>query len=115
MVNSPLFPLPTFGQLTTGIVQHPATKLWQVWLCCNDAHIVWISAHQDEVEAEFVEQIVSDRHRQGKLQTAEQLGNLLAEVEAVTRLLPEPLSLEELQFGKVETIAPHNSNSNPLH
>lgn len=61
------------NELTTGIVEHPVTKLWQTWISFTGHDIQCITAHNKREDASRVAKQMADAWSQGLYQTQEEV------------------------------------------
>ncbi|YAF99043.1 MAG: hypothetical protein AB3A66_29040 (plasmid) [Nodularia sp. CChRGM 3473] len=61
------------NELTTGIVQHPVTRLWQTWITFTGHDIQCITAHNKREDASQVAQQIVNAWADGLHQTQEEV------------------------------------------
>ncbi|MDZ8140385.1 MAG: hypothetical protein RM049_34695 [Nostoc sp. DedQUE04] len=61
------------NELTTGIVQHPVTGLWQTWISFTGNDIQCITAHANPDDADRVAKQIADAWSEGKHKTGEEV------------------------------------------
>ncbi|MBD2527773.1 hypothetical protein [Nostoc sp. FACHB-133] len=61
------------NELTTGIVQHPVTGLWQTWISFTGNDIQCITAHANLDDADRVAKQIADAWSEGKYKTGEEV------------------------------------------
>jgi len=54
-----------FGQLVTGLVKHPETHLWQVWVMIEDGPCLQVAAFNDPLKAKSINEELLRLARQG--------------------------------------------------
>ncbi|WP_375449327.1 hypothetical protein [uncultured Nostoc sp.] len=59
----------TNNELTTGIVQHPVTGLWQTWISFTGNDIQCITAHANPDDADRVAKQIANAWSEGKYKT----------------------------------------------
>ena len=77
------------NELTTGIVQHPITKLWQTWISFTGHDIQCITAHNQREDANKIAKQIADAWSEGKYKTGE-------EVTAFIKSLPTNAVIDPL-------------------
>ncbi|MEH1950389.1 MAG: hypothetical protein V7K77_26040 [Nostoc sp.] len=84
------------NELTTGIVQHPVTGLWQTWISFTGNDIQCITAHANPDDADRVAKQIADAWSEGKYKTGE-------EVTAFIKSLPTDAVIDPLPNGTKKT------------
>jgi hypothetical protein len=74
-----------------GVIQHPKTGLYQVWLSTNGLDVTCLSAHYDEQRAEADEQAVKAMISSGDLYDDEKPAALLRRLAQESDEEPSPL------------------------
>lgn len=83
------------NELTTGIVQHPVTGLWQTWISFTGQDIQCITAHNQREDANRVSKQIASAWSEGKYQTQE-------EVTAFIKSLPTDSVIDPLPQNVVQ-------------
>lgn len=82
-------------QFAAGWVQHPQTKLYQVWLSTNGLDVICISAHWDKIQAEADVRAIKLLIISGDLYDEEKTTTLIAQLKQGSseepRALPDDL------------------------
>lgn len=84
------------NELTTGIVQHPVTKLWQTWISFTGQDIQCITAHNRREDASRVAKQMASAWSQGKYQTGEEVTAFITSLptDAVIDPLPQDIVMQ---------------------
>ncbi|MHC5897596.1 hypothetical protein [Nostoc sp.] len=84
------------NELTTGIVQHPVTKLWQTWISFTGHDIQGITAHNKRKDASRVAKQMADAWSQGLYQTQEEVTAFIKSLptDAVIDPLPQNIVMQ---------------------
>jgi hypothetical protein len=85
--NAPLEP----GRYATGVIQHPTTKLYQVWLSTNGLDVTCLSAHRNLKHAEADKEAVKVLIKSGDLYNDEKLTALFQTLKKNSEEEPQPL------------------------
>jgi hypothetical protein len=79
------------GHYATGVIQHPITKLYQVWLSTNGLDVTCLSAHQDPKHAETDKEAIKTLITSGDLYNDEKLTTLFQMLKKNSEEEPQPL------------------------
>ncbi|MEH1945311.1 MAG: hypothetical protein V7L01_34565 [Nostoc sp.] len=84
------------NELTTGIVQHPVTGLWQTWISFTGNDIQCITAHANPDDADRVAKQIADAWSEGKYKTGEEVTALIKSLptDAVIDPLPQNIVMQ---------------------
>ncbi|MHC5762344.1 hypothetical protein [Nostoc sp.] len=84
------------NELTTGIVQHPVTGLWQTWISFTGNDIGCITAHANRDDADRVAKQIADAWSEGKYKTGEELTAFIKSLptDAVIDPLPQNIVMQ---------------------
>jgi hypothetical protein len=84
------------NQLTTGIVQHPVTGLWQTWISFTGNDIQCIIAHANPDDADRVAKQIADAWSEGKYKTGEEVTAFIKSLptDAVIDPLPQNIVMQ---------------------
>ena len=85
--DAPLEP----GHYATGVIQHPTTKLYQVWLSTNGLDVTCLSAHQNAKQAEADKEAVKTLIKGGDIYDDEKLTTLFQKLKQGSEEVPQPL------------------------
>lgn len=94
------------NKLTTGIVQHPVTLLWQTWISFTGNDIQCITAHNQRQDASQVAKQIAHVWGEGQYKTQEEVTAFIKSLptDAVIDPLPQDivmqLSLQALSAKK---------------
>jgi hypothetical protein len=96
------------GEIFTGIVQHPVTKLWQSWISLYGIEIACVTAHRSRETATQVAQKLAIVWQEGNLNTSEDVSRFIQSIEskAIVEPLP-PKALKRLQ-KQIQSLATGN-------
>ncbi|MHC0067925.1 hypothetical protein ACWATR_34385 [Nostoc sp. UIC 10890] len=78
------------NELTTGIVQHPVTGLWQTWISFTGNDIQCITAHTNRDDADWVAKQIADAWSEGKYQTQEEVTGFMKSLPTDSVIDPLP-------------------------
>ncbi len=79
------------GHYATGVIQHPITKLYQVWLSTNGLDVTCLSAHRNAKQAEADKEELKALIRSGDLYNNEKLTTLFQKLKQGSEEEPQPL------------------------
>ncbi|MEH2012133.1 hypothetical protein [Nostoc sp.] len=84
------------NELTTGIVQHPMTGLWQTWISFTGHDIGCITAHNQREDAGRVAKQIADAWSEGKYKTQEEVTAFIKSLptNAVIDPLPQDIVMQ---------------------
>jgi hypothetical protein len=84
------------NELTTGIVQHPVTELWQTWISFTGNDIQCITAHANPDDADRVAKQIADAWSEGKYKTGEEVTAFIKSLptDAVIDPLPQNIVMQ---------------------
>ncbi|WP_335032452.1 hypothetical protein [Nostoc sp.] len=84
------------NELTTGIVQHPVTGLWQTWISFTGNDIQCITAHANPDDADRVAKQIADAWSEGKYKTGEEVTAFITSLptDAVIDPLPQNIVMQ---------------------
>ncbi|WP_414516065.1 hypothetical protein [Nostoc sp. PCC 9305] len=84
------------NELTTGIVQHPVTGLWQTWISFTGNDIQCITAHANPDDADRVAKQIADAWSEGKYKTGEEVTAFIKSLptDAVIDPLPQNIVMQ---------------------
>ncbi len=84
------------NELTTGIVQHPVTGLWQTWISFTGNDIQCITAHANPDEANRVAKQMASAWSEGKYKTGEEVTAFIKSLptDAVIDPLPQNIVMQ---------------------
>jgi hypothetical protein len=84
------------NELTTGIVQHPVTGLWQTWISFTGNDIQCITAHANPDDADRVAKQIADAWSEGKYKTGEGVTAFIKSLptDAVIDPLPQNIVMQ---------------------
>jgi len=85
----------TEGEIFTGIVKHPGTKLWQSWISLYGIEVACVTAHRNKEAADKAAQSLAAAWKEGKLATAEDVSRFIQSIE--TDALVQPLPPKDLK------------------
>ena len=80
-----------------GVIQHPITQLYQVWLSTNGLDVICLSAHHSQEQAEKDKQEVKILISNGDLYNDEKLTALFQRLKQESDEKPKPLPDEIVQ------------------
>ncbi|MCW5318131.1 hypothetical protein GTQ43_31600 [Nostoc sp. KVJ3] len=84
------------NELTTGIVQHPVTGLWQTWISFTGNDIQCITAHANQDDADRVAKQIADAWSEGKYKTQQEVTAFIQSLptDAVIDPLPQNIVMQ---------------------
>ncbi|MEH1823589.1 MAG: hypothetical protein V7L31_31695 [Nostoc sp.] len=84
------------NELTTGIVQHPVTGLWQTWISFTGNDIQCITAHANRDDADRVAKQMASAWSEGKYKTGEEVTAFIKSLptDAVIDPLPQNIVMQ---------------------
>jgi hypothetical protein len=84
------------NELTTGIVQHPVTGLWQTWISFTGNDIQYITAHANRDGADRVAKQMASAWSEGKYKTGEEVTAFIKSLptDAVINSLPQNIVMQ---------------------
>lgn len=84
------------NELTTGIVQHPVTGLWQTWISFRGNDIQCITAHANPDDADRVTKQMASAWSEGKYKTGEEVTAFIKSLptDAVIDPLPQNIVMQ---------------------
>jgi len=77
--------------IAAGVVQHPATGIWQTWISLDGTEITPISSHYDQQVAEDVVADLKTAAQMGAVDTPADVARRFAELHAPGDREPQPL------------------------
>jgi hypothetical protein len=86
------------GQCAVGVVQHPATGLYQTWLSTNGLDIVCLSAHRRLMRAEVVQGELKIFLQSGDLYQEDKAAAFFAQLQEESDEEPRPLPDDLVRF-----------------
>ncbi len=97
-----------------GVIQHPVTKLYQVWLSTNGLDVICLSAHRNLKQTEKDKQEVKELISSGDLYNNEKLTTLLQKLKQGSEEEPQPLPddlVREITRAILRTVVDTSSQS----
>ncbi|MEJ6486781.1 hypothetical protein N0Y54_36910 [Nostoc punctiforme UO1] len=84
------------NELTTGIVQHPVTGLWQTWISFTGHDIQCVTAHNQRENANKIAKQIADAWSEGKYKTGEEVTAFIQSLptDAVIDPLPQNIVMQ---------------------
>ncbi|WP_414517047.1 hypothetical protein [Nostoc sp. PCC 9305] len=84
------------NELTTGIVQHPVTGLWQTWISFTGHDIQCVTAHNQREDANKIAKQIADAWSEGKYKTGEEVTAFIKSLptDAVIDPLPQNIVMQ---------------------
>ncbi|MBN3992427.1 MAG: hypothetical protein HWQ36_18345 [Nostoc sp. NMS2] len=84
------------NELTTGIVQHPVTGLWQTWISFTGHDIQCVTAHANRDDADRVAKQIADAWSEGKYKTQQEVTAFIQSLptDAVIDPLPQNIVMQ---------------------
>jgi len=83
-------------QIDAGVIQHPATGMWQTWISLGGTDIMLISAHCDRRVAEGVIADLKTAAQMGAVDTSTEVARRFAALHAPSDGEPQPLSKADI-------------------
>jgi hypothetical protein len=82
------------GKVATGIIQHPQTGNWQLWLSLYGNDFTWLGAYQDRAGAAAMLETFGELLSEGRLATPEAVEEFLTAVKETWEAQPTDVSEE---------------------
>lgn len=83
------------GLKAVGMVEHPETKYWQVWVTTTGEQLVWLAAFRQSGTANEVVKMVQTEAQQGGLTQPDVVAALFGFLNQKTEARPQPLPAEQ--------------------
>ena len=83
------------GLKAVGIVEHPETKYWQVWITTTGEKLTWLAAFRQSGAANEIVKIVQKEAQQGGLTQQEVVVALFGFLNRRTEAKPQNLPAEQ--------------------
>jgi hypothetical protein len=83
------------GLKAVGMVEHPETKYWQVWITTTGEQIVWLAAFQQSGTASEIVKMIQKEAQQGGLTQPDVVAALFGFLNQRTEAKPQNLPTEQ--------------------